>query len=519
MRSFFVAATTASCLLLWAPDPVAAQTVDPEALPPRAVGADTDPAAARDRGRDGGRDGAPEAPAREAPGSVPAPVSGPVPVPAPAPVSGPAPASAPAVGTVQGRADSPLSRATRDLLTRAQAIQKRCCEGPRKDWARQRREAEAAFSRAISLNPRLDEAWVGWISEVYPRLFSTPDDAAFDTGWILVERRLKAALRVMPKRAELWRLLGDTLAARGSRKTGEEREALFAEGVDAFGKAARLEPDNAENQFRLAYLHKLRWDTEPAATRPLVWRDLEDTFARSRQVDPQVRGESWALLAQFRYEAAVAQAVRGRIDPDRLEDVETAIDTAIDTDFSNVRVWMDVGDLLMRRGTDGLGAAEDTGAAALRERAMKAYANVLKIEPASAEGWRRMVGALRAHGETLTRGWTVRTADLDRILEDMEMAARMLAQLEPENGHPWADVGFTYDVRARFADGEARKTSAREAEAYYRKAVGLQPLDASLWSSLGAALSRRAELEPSGPARERLLLEAGNAWDMSRDLF
>ncbi|HZY92924.1 MAG TPA: tetratricopeptide repeat protein [Thermoplasmata archaeon] len=114
------------------------------------------------------------------------------------------------------------------------------------------------------------------------------------------------------------------------------------------------------------------------------------------------------------------------------------------------------------------------------ERAVTAFQEVLRDEPANARAWSYM-GIASAH--------LGRSGDAERALSKS-------IELSPQNGEAWFHLGLARSLRSEWP----------EAASAYRHAVALQPEDMVAWHRLGVALAESGDEEAASVAFERALV-------------
>jgi tetratricopeptide (TPR) repeat protein len=437
-----------------------------------------------------------------------------------------------------------------------------------RDYLNRYEEAEAAYRRAIELDPNYARPWNG-LGNLLQDHLNRYEEA---------EAAYRRAIELDPNYARPWNGLGILLQDHLNRY--EEAEA-------AYRRAIELDPKSAWAWYGLGNLLQYcldRYEEAEAAYRRAIelepnarpWHGLgnllqyclnryeeaEAAYRRAIELEPNAR--PWHGLGNLlkdrlnRYEEAEAAYRRAiELDPksawpwhgagnllqhclNRYEEAEAAYRRAIELDPNYALPWNGLGNLLK----DRLNRYEEAEAA---------YRRAIKLNPNYASPWNGLGNLLQDHlnryeeaeaayrrAIELDPNYALPWNGLGNLLQDRlnryeeaEAAYRRAIELDPKSAWPWNNLGNLLQYRLnRYQEAETtyrraieldpksawpwnnlgnllqyRLNRSQEAEAAYRRAIELDPNNASLWNNLGKLLQNYLNRNDEAEVAYRLAIE------------
>ncbi|MGA7641212.1 MAG: tetratricopeptide repeat protein [Syntrophobacteraceae bacterium] len=296
-------------------------------------------------------------------------------------------------------------------------------------------EAEAAYRKAIELDPSYTWAWVqlGGLTEKLER-FQEAEDA------------YRKAIELDPNDNWAWVQLGGLL---------HERLERFEEAEAAYRKALELKPHNAWAWSQLGQLLHEKLER---------FEEAEDAYRKAVELDPG-HDWMWAQLGRLLHEKL-----------ERFQEAEAAYRKAVELDPGYVWVWALLG-LLLHEKLERF------------EEAEVAYRKAIESDPNYYWAWGKLGHLLHEKFERF---------------EEAEAAYRKAIELKPDYIWAWAQLGrLLHEKLERYP----------EAEAAYRKAIELNPNYNWAWVQLGELMGRLEHFEEAEAAyREAIELDPNYNW-------
>ncbi len=350
------------------------------------------------------------------------------------------------------------------------------------------RNGEAAYQKAVELDPRLAQAWNN-LGNVYAQTRRSP----------LAIEAYRTATRADPSYSVAWRNLGELLRKNGQREqaiealqlaarsgTGSDRALalnalafIYGEGPQAI--QALQEAVNADPRFVLAWKN-LGAALEKAGDRPRAITAYEIAL----RIDPRDAG-TWTRLGDAYTWAgksdAALQAYRAAtgLDPDNgtawkwqgmqyfkrgdFKQAASAFDEALRHGESNAQVYELLGEAQQKDGQN--------------DKAEASYLKAIELAPLKATPSARLADLYR---------------QLGRADEGLRLAERAV-QIDPKDAVAW-------DVLGTSRVGKGQVPQSVEA---YQRAVALDPQMTTGWINLGIQLNELRRLPEAKDALERAL--------------